>query len=62
MASTHYRLEQSWISTMLLHVTLHVTLKFLYFTIVLDMQLHVTPIYLKGTRFFLKVGVTCCNL
>ena len=23
---------------------------------------HVTAIFLKGIRFFLKVGVTCCNL
>jgi hypothetical protein len=47
---------------MLHHVTLHVTLNLLYFTIVLDMLLHVTPIFLKGAIDFLKIGVTCCNM
>ena len=37
---------------MLHHVTLHVTLKLPYFTIVLDMLLHVTPTFLKGTIDF----------
>ena len=47
----YYRSEKISISTcyiMLHHVTLHVTLKLLYFTMVLDMLLHVTPIFLKG--------------
>ena len=53
----YYRSEKISISTcyiMLHHVTLHVTLKLLYFTIVLDMLLHVTPIFLKGTIDFFK--------
>jgi hypothetical protein len=39
---------------MLHHVTLHGTLKLLDFTIVLDMLLHVTPIFLKGNIDFFK--------
>jgi uncharacterized membrane protein len=49
----YYRLEQISISTfyiMLHHVTLHVTLKLLYFTIVLDIV------------YFFKGSVKCCNL
>jgi hypothetical protein len=51
----YYSSEQISISTchiMLHHVTLHVTLKLLYFTIILDMLLHVTPIFLKESKFF----------
>ena len=53
----YYRFEQISISTcyiMLHHVTLHGTLKLLDFTIVLDMLLHVTPLFLKGNIDFFK--------
>ncbi len=46
---------------MLHDVTLHVTLKKLYFIIVHDMLQHVTPTF-KRLIVFLKAGVTCCNM